>query len=87
VAADFRVSFQPRVVDGSETRFRSVYAPGTRQNHPAKPGLFRYRLATRFDTRRYPDGSYLIEVEATDVRGNRGSRELPVAIDNTHPPV
>ena len=87
VAADFRVSFEPRVVDGSDLRFGRVYAPGTRQNHPGKPGLFRYRLARRLDTRRFPDGAYRIQVDATDVRGNRGQRELRVAIDNTNPPV
>jgi hypothetical protein len=87
VAADFRVSFQPRVVNGSDARFGRVYARGTRQNHPGRPGLFRYRLSRPLDTRRYPDGNYRIQVDATDVRGNRGLRELPVAIDNTNPPV
>jgi hypothetical protein len=80
VAADFRVSFRPHVVDGSDTRFRNVYAPGTRQNHPDAPGLFRYRLAAQLDTRRYPDGRYHIEVEATDSRGNTGRRRKPVTI-------
>lgn len=87
VAADFRISFQPHVINDSDTRFNSIYAPGTRQNHPNEPGLFRYWLARRFDTRRYPDGNYQIEVEATDVRGNGGRRQLPVTIDNTHLPV
>ena len=36
---------------------------------------------------RYPDGRYHVEVEAADVRGNRGRRELPVSINNAHPPV
>lgn len=81
VAADFRVSFRPQVVDGSDTRFRSVYAPGTRQNHPNAPGLFRYRLAARLDTRRFPGGRYGIEVEAADVRGNTGSRRKAVTIE------
>jgi hypothetical protein len=87
VATDFRVSFQPHVVNGSDGRFGRVYGPGTRQNHPDKPGLFRYRLSRRLDTRRYQDGAYRIEVEAVDIRGNRGRRELRVAIDNTNPPV
>ena len=41
----------------------------------------------RLDTRRFPDGAYRVEVEATDIRGNVGRRELRVAIDNTNPPV
>jgi hypothetical protein len=82
VVADFRVSFKPHVVDSSDTGFGNVYAPGTRQNHPNKPGLFRYRLSKRLDTRRFADGAYVLEVEATDVRGNTGRRRLPVAITN-----
>jgi hypothetical protein len=85
--ADFRVSFRPHVVGDSEVRFGSIYAPGTRQNHAGQPGLFRYWLSRHLDTRHYPDGRYQVEVEATDVRGNRGRRELPVTINNTHPPV
>jgi hypothetical protein len=81
VAADFRVSLRPHVVNGSDTRFRSVYAQGTRQNHPNAPGLFRYRLAAQLDTRRYPDGPYQIEVEAADARGNTGRRRKTVTIE------
>jgi hypothetical protein len=87
VAADFRVSFQPHVVGGSDARFGSIFAPGTRQNHANQPGLFRYWLRRQLDTRRYPDGAYQIEVEATDVRGNSGHRRVAVTIDNAHPPV
>jgi hypothetical protein len=87
VVADFRVSFAPHVVNASDTRFGNVYALGTRQNHPNQPGLFRYRLSRRLDTRRFSDGADEIEVEATDVRGNSGRRRLPVTIENGRPPV
>jgi len=87
VTADFRVSFQPHVVGNSDTRFGTVFAPGTRQHHPDKPGLFRYWLARHLDTRDYRDGHYQLEVEATDVRGNRRQRQFAVSIDNAHPPV
>lgn len=86
-AADFRVSFRPHVVGGSDTRFDSVYAPGTRQNHPNQPGLFRYWLARQLDTGRFADGAYDVEVEAADVRGNVRRRLFAVTIDNAHPPV
>jgi hypothetical protein len=79
-AADFRVSFRPDVLNGSDVRFGRVYAPATRQNHPDDPGLFRYWLSRRLDTRRFPDGRYQIEVEATDVRGNSGRRRRSVTI-------
>lgn len=87
VRADFRASFEPDVVDNSDVRFGTIYAPGTRQNHPNQPGLFRYWLRRQLDTRRYPDGRYQIEVEATDVRGNSGPRRLPVTINNRQPPL
>jgi hypothetical protein len=81
VAADFRVSFEPHVVESSDVRFATIYAPGTRQNHPNEPGVFRYRLGRQLDTRRYPDGHYHIEVEATDSRGNTGRRRKAVTIE------
>jgi len=83
----FVVSFHPKYVDASAARFGIIYAPGTRQNHPDQPGVFRYWLDRQLDTRRYPDGNYQIEVEARDVRGNSGRRQLPVTIDNARPPV
>jgi len=86
VVADFRVSFAPHVVNASDARFGNVFAVGTRQNHPNQPGLFRYRLSRRLDTRRFADGAYEIEVEATDVRGNSGRRRLPVTLRNRRRP-
>jgi hypothetical protein len=70
VSIDFRRSFRPHVVGASDLHFGDVYAPGTRQNHPNKPGLYRFWLARRLDTNRHPDGQYRLEVEASDVRGN-----------------
>jgi hypothetical protein len=63
-------------------RFRSVYAPGTRQNHANAPGLYRFWLARGWDTRRRPDGVYELEVEASDVAGNSGSLTKPFTIAN-----
>jgi hypothetical protein len=39
-------------------RFRSVYAPGTRQNHAGAPGLYRFYLAHTWSTDLLPDGPY-----------------------------
>jgi hypothetical protein len=83
VAADFRTSFAPDVVGNSDRHFGDIYAPGTRQNHPNEPGLFRFWLARGFDTRAHPDGNYLLEVEAADVRGNASQRQLALTFANT----
>jgi hypothetical protein len=84
VVFDFRTSFVPRIAGHppSDARFDDVYAPGTRQNHPNAPGLFRIWLARRFDTRRYPDGDYRLDVEAADIRGNASRGHLVVTIAN-----
>ena len=62
--------------------FGAVYAPDTTQNHPNAPGLFHFWLKRGFDTSRYPDGSYALEVEASDVRGNPSTGNLAVTFDN-----
>jgi Peptidase family M23 len=62
VAADFR----RRLLDRS--RFASVYAPETRQNHEAAPGSYAFFLAHDWKP---AHGTYRIEVEASDTRGNR----------------
>jgi hypothetical protein len=82
VAADFRTSFVPAVVHNSDIHFDDVYAPGTRQDHPNQPGLFRFWLARGFDTRRYRDGDYRLDVEAADVRGNASRGHLVVTFVN-----
>jgi hypothetical protein len=76
VVADFRSTLLP------PERFDSVYAPGTRQNHPNAPGLYRFWLARGFDTTRHPDGQYRVDVEAADVRGNASRGHLAVVIAN-----
>src|SRR5260221_13527646 len=82
VAADFRTSFAPDVVGNSDVHFGDVYAPGTRQNHPNAPGVFRFWLARGFDTRPPPDGDYRLDVEAADVRGNASRSHLVVTFIN-----
>jgi hypothetical protein len=62
--------------------FRRVYAPGTRQNRAGKAGLYRLYLAHRWSTTLMPDGPYVIEVEASDLYGNKGSDRLAFTIAN-----
>ena len=58
-------------------RVPRIYAPGTRQNRSANPGLYRFNLAHSWSTTLLDDGPYRLEVEATDLRGNIGSLRLP----------
>src|SRR5262249_39597494 len=86
VALDHRTSFHPDVQGdpASDVNFGAVYAPDTTQNHPNMPGLFRFWLTRGFDTRRYPDGAYKLEVEASDVRGNPNISNLSVRFVNSN---
>jgi hypothetical protein len=66
VADDFRTSL-PTVP------FSSVYAQGTRQNHPrpgSGTGRYRLLLARGWDTHTLPNGTYHLEVAVSDTRGN-----------------
>jgi hypothetical protein len=76
IVADFRTTLPPA------SHFGAVYAPGTRQNHPNKPGLFRFQLAAAFDTRRHPNGSYRIDVESSDARKNVSRGRLTLTLSN-----
>lgn len=62
--------------------YRRIYAPGTRQNRPRKPGLYRFYLAHTWSTTLLADGRYRLEVEASDLRGNKGRLHLPFTIAN-----
>jgi hypothetical protein len=84
VAVDFRSSMRPHVAGAPPTdaNFARVYAPDSTQNHPHAPGNYHFWLTRRFDTRGHPDGSYRLEVEATDVRGNPRTAALDVTFSN-----
>jgi hypothetical protein len=62
--------------------FQRIYAPGTRQNRAGKPGLYRFYLAHTWSTELLRDGLYRVEVEASDLYGNKGSLHLPFTIAN-----
>jgi Peptidase family M23 len=62
--------------------FNVVFAPETRQNHPNKPGLYSYNLARAWDSELHPNGSYRIDVEASDVHGNKARSNLTFDIHN-----
>ena len=66
----------------SPDMFGKIYAPGTRQNRPGKPGLYRFFLAHTWSTRLLRDGNYRLEVEAFDLYANSGRLELPFTLVN-----
>ena len=41
-------------------------------------------VSRQLDTSRYPDGGYMLEVEASDVRGNRSTDNLAVTFVNAN---
>jgi Peptidase family M23 len=61
---DFTKTLVPREL------FATIYAPGTRQNHPNEPGLYRFFIARRWFTTELTDGEYRLQVEAKDISGN-----------------
>jgi hypothetical protein len=62
--------------------YSSVYAPGTYQNKPNRPGHYLYWVTHAFNTAAYPNGSYLLEIDARDSRGNVGSNTIGITIAN-----
>ena len=87
VAFDHRTSLHPNVQGNppSDLNFAAVYAPDTTQNHPNTPGVFHFWLQRGFDTSHHADGTYSLEVEASDVRGNTRTAALTVTFTNTRP--
>jgi len=76
---DFRLRMLPASI------FDEIYAAGTRQNHPGEPGVYRFYLAHTWSTRLLPNGDYKIEVEASDIDGNKAVARLPITIANRRP--
>jgi hypothetical protein len=79
IAVDFRKQMLPAA------RFDHVYAPGTRQNKAGKPGLYRFYVARGFDSRAFENGGYRLDVEASDLQGNRALAHLSFTIRNQIP--
>jgi murein DD-endopeptidase MepM/ murein hydrolase activator NlpD len=75
-AVDFRTFLLPF------TLFDFVYAPGTYQNRPDRPGRYEYYLAHELDTRLFPNGSYVLQVDALDAQENLGQASFAFTIRN-----
>jgi hypothetical protein len=85
IATNHINSFHPDVQGdpATDVNFASVYAPDTTQNNPNQPGVFHFWLRRGFDTSRFPDGVYALEVEASDTRGNPRTGSLTVTLANS----
>ena len=66
----------------TQDRFAGIYAPGTRQNRAGEPGRYRFFLAHTWSTQRLRDGSYVLEVEASDLGGNADLRRQEFTVAN-----
>jgi hypothetical protein len=75
-AVDFRSTILPN------SQFTRIYAPGSRQNHPKQPGLYRFFLARGWKSGAHPDGEYRLDVEASDIDGNRAVAHLVLVLRN-----
>lgn len=75
-AVDFRMFLLPF------TLFDFVYAPGTYQNRPNRPGRYEYYLAHGLDTRLLPNGAYVLQVDALDDQENLGQASFAFTVAN-----
>jgi hypothetical protein len=65
-----------------QDRYHGIYAPGTTQNHAGEPAVYRFFLAHTWTTSTLPDGTYALEVEASDLAGNTGTKTQAFTIAN-----
>jgi murein DD-endopeptidase MepM/ murein hydrolase activator NlpD len=76
VAANLCCMLDPAVA------YDSIFAPGTYQNKAWRPASYRFWLTQSLDTTKLPNGTYSVDVEASDLAGNVGSNELSLTVDN-----
>ncbi|MDX6618313.1 MAG: hypothetical protein QOK36_699 [Gaiellales bacterium] len=62
--------------------FPVIYAADTTQNHPNKRGHYCFILAHDWNSAAFANDTYLLEVEAADIHGNRAVSSLPFTIRN-----
>lgn len=79
-SVDFRSTLPPAAL------FPRIYAPGSRQNHPRKPGLYRFYLARRWRSMEQGSGECRLDVQVSDIQGNRAIAHLPLVLRNRKRP-
>jgi len=80
VAADLTASF------GTGLPFNNLYnwyyAPGTYQNKPNRPGQYLFWITHDLDTALFPNGTYTLQVMASDTRSNVAIASLQLVFAN-----
>jgi len=80
IAADLCCRLEPAAA------YDSVFAPGTYQNKAFRPAVYRFWLTRALDTTALADGTYSVEVEASDLAGNIGANEIALTVVNAPSP-
>jgi hypothetical protein len=80
VESGVSVAFNPRLPGNA--LYSTIYAPGTYQNKPHRPGLYIFWVAHALNTATLPDGTYTLEVLASDTRKNVGFDTLQFTTAN-----
>ena len=75
-AVDFRLTYP------SNELWNRTYTTWTRQNKKIWDARYGFYLARGLDTRALHDGTYVVQVEATDIRGNSGTGFFPLTVAN-----
>lgn len=75
-ALDFRLTYP------SNGLWSRTYASWTRQNKKVWDARYGFYLVHGLDTRTLHDGTYRVEVEATDIRGNTGTGSFGLTVAN-----
>ena len=82
VATGWRTAIDFRLTYPSNTLWGQTYTSWTRQNKKIWDARYGFYLVHGFDTRTLRDGTYLVQVRATDIRGNSGTRSFPLTLAN-----
>jgi murein DD-endopeptidase MepM/ murein hydrolase activator NlpD len=81
LAIDFHFALMPASL------YNWIYAPGSYQNKPHRPGRYLFWIAHGLDTTSLGDGRYRLEILAEDTRGNVASGTLEFTVANGAPSV
>jgi hypothetical protein len=80
IQSEYVVNFESALPPNS--LYDWIYAPGTYQNKPRRAGHYLFWLAHELDTTGLPNGSYRLDVFASDTRGNTGEFTVEFTIAN-----
>ena len=79
LSADFTATLMPPLA------YPWIYAPGTYQNKPNRPGRYVFWITRSLDTTSLPNGTYALTVMAEDMRFNESQQSLTFRVANSGP--